>query len=122
MTPAELRDLVDKPVATVGDALYLVASLDSPDITKDMIDLKGDARLLALKADAPLDCGTFSTIAIEMKKAKSSIIYSLTGLGKYASESLSFQGIFPTDFSWNRQVSGYELIEFATALRGLSNK
>jgi hypothetical protein len=116
ITTSEIRDIMEKKVANVEDALSLTASLKSERSEKEM-DLKKSSRLSSLKKEAKLDAGSLAIIAIEFKKCDGGIIYSLTGWSKYAAESLIHQKIFPRYFSWNREISGNELIEFITALK-----
>ena len=117
ITTDEIRDIMNKPAATVEDALYLLSSIDNPDLQKSDINLGENDRLKALNPQDSLNAGRFSIIAIEMKKVKGGIIYNLTGLSKYAAESLVYRKIFPDGFSWNREISGYELIEFISTIK-----
>ena len=117
INPKEIRDIMDKTQANVGDALYLITSFDQENITPEQIDIKNNPRLLILKKDSPLDVGSFSIIAIELKKVKGGLLYQITGFSKYAAESLVYEQIIPAGTFWNRILSGKELVEFATALR-----
>ncbi len=113
----DIRALMDKKNATVIDALYMVYSIDKPDAVISDLASINNPRISALKKDANLDAGAFAIIAIEMKKARGSILYSLTGFSKYAAECLVFDKIYPEYYSWNRELSGQELIEFTALLK-----
>lgn len=113
----EIRAIMDKATATVGDALLLVSAMDNADIGKDDIKVKGNNRLAALNQKADLTAGDLGIIFIELKKAKGGLFYAVTGFGKYSTESLIYSDIFPKHFSWNRLVSGKELIEFVSAVK-----
>lgn len=117
ITTDEIRDIMNKPAATVQDALYLFSSIDNPDIQISDINLQDNDRLKALNPQDELNAGRLSIIAIEMKKVSGGLFYSITGLSKYAAESLVYRKIFPEGFSWNRGISGYELIEFFSAIK-----
>jgi len=114
----EIRSILEKKIASVGDAIYAIYSIDNENATLQSLDLKNNPRLLSLKQDVKLDAGALAIIAIEYGKAKGSILYTLTGWSKYAAESLVFQKIFPEYFSWNREISGKELIETVGILSG----
>lgn len=113
----EIRDIMDKAKPTIGDAVYLISALDKEDVERNSIDLKSNSRLASLKLDDALTAGSFSIVAIELKKAKSGFFYFLTGLSKYSTDSLIYQKVFPAAYSWNREISGNELIEFVTTLK-----
>jgi hypothetical protein len=107
----EIRAMLDKKTATVGDAMVLIGSIDKADFDKNDIKTKSNPRLAALKLDAALNAGDLAVILIENKKAAGGLFYSVTGFGKFAAESLVYQGIYPKVYSWNREISGKELIE-----------
>lgn len=113
----EIRDIMEKKTATVGDALLLVSAMDNADIGKDDVKVKGNNRLSALNQKADLTAGDLGVILIELKKAKGGLFYMVTGFGKYATESLIYNDIYPEHFSWNRSVSGKELIEFVSVIK-----
>lgn len=113
----EIRDIMSKNTATIGDALLLVSAMDNADISKDDVKVKGNDRLSALKQSAPLNAGDLGVIFIELKKAKGGIFYAITGFGKYATESLIYHNVYPKYFSWNREISGKELIEFISSVK-----
>ncbi len=117
ISTSDVRDIMDKDIASVEDAVMMLSSLDNPDVEKDSVDLKGNGRLMSLKMEDPLNAGRFSIIAIEMKKVRGGIIYSLTGFSKYAAESLIYQNILPSYYFWNRNISGMELIEFVSLIK-----
>jgi hypothetical protein len=117
----DIRAIMDKKTAAVGDAALMIAAIDTPDIQKDAVDMKAP-RLASLKTDENLTAGTFSVLAIEMKKAKGGLFYNITGFGKYAADSLIYQQILPAGYSWNREISGAELIEFVTAIKNKASK
>ena len=112
----DIRSIIDKDTATVEDAVLMIASIDNPDVGKGSIDVQDNWRLRPLKMDDPLNAGRLSIIAIEFKKVHAGILYTITGFSKYAAESLIYQKIFPPYFSWNRKISGKELIEFVSAI------
>jgi hypothetical protein len=118
----EVRALIDKKTATVGDAMVLVGSIDKADFDKNDIKAKNNSRLAALKLDTALNAGDLAVILIENKKAAGGLFYSVTGFGKYATESLVNQGIYPKVYSWNREISGKELIETVALAKEKSGK
>ncbi len=117
VTTEEIRAILDKKTATVGDALLMISSIDKPDMDAKDVNVKSSKRLSALDPKAALTAGNLGVIAIEMKKVAPGLFYMITGLGKYAAESLVFRKIYPDYFSWNRQLSGPELVEFTTAIK-----
>jgi hypothetical protein len=118
----DIRAIMDKKAAAVSDAAFMIAALDNPDIQKDAVDMKTNPRLASLKTDENLTAGSFSVLAIEMKKVQGGLFYNITGFWKYAAESLVYQQILPAGYSWNRELSGEELIEFVTAIKNKSSK
>ena len=108
----EIRDIMEKKTATIGDAFLLVSAIDGADAK-----IKGNNRLSALNQKADLNAGDLGVIFIEMKMVKGGIFYAVTGFGKYATESLIYHQIYPKSFSWNRAISGRELIEFISTVK-----
>ena len=122
LTNDDIRQILIKEQASIGDAVFLVASLDSPSITRDLVNVNNYARIKSLNLTNYLSIGDFSIITIEFNKAKSGILYSLTGFSKYAAECLVFQKIIPAGFSFSRPVSGPELVGFLTILKDKKNE
>jgi hypothetical protein len=112
----DLRAIMDKKVASVGDAIYMVYSLAVPSAAPDDINLIQNARIKSLNRNSDLDAGTFAVIAIELNKAYGGVLYSITGFSRFAAESLVYDGIFPASFTWNRALSGRELIELTAKI------
>ncbi len=113
----DMRVILDKKTASIGDALYVIYSIDNPDAV--MADLYGitNKRISAMDKGAVLDAGTLAVIAIELGKARGGFYYFLTGLSRYAAQSLIYDGIYPESFAWNRSLSGSELIELAQVIK-----
>jgi hypothetical protein len=114
----DMRTIMDKKTATVGDAIYVIYSIDNPDAVIADIDKINLPSIKALNRDQNLDAGTLAIIAIEFGKAYGGAYYRLTGFSRYAAQSLVYDGIFPESFSWNRSISGKELIELTGAIKG----
>ncbi len=113
----DLRTIMDKKTAAVSDAIYLIYSIDNPASVQADVALVTNARIQALDKGADLDAGAFAIIAIEMKKARGGILYALTGFTIFAAQSLVYDGLYTESFSWNRPISGKELIELTSALK-----
>lgn len=114
----DMRTIMDKKTATVGDAIYVLYSIDNPDASITDIDRISNPKIKALDRDQNLDAGALAIIAIEFGKAYGGVYYKLTGFSRYAAQSLVYDGIFPESFSWNRSISGTELIELTGAIKG----
>ena len=113
----DIRAIMDKTNASVEDAIFVIYSIDNPDAVLADLDSISNTRISALNKDSNLDAGSLALIAIELKKAGGGIIYNLSGLARYAAESLVYDGIYPAGFSWNREISGTELIELSTVIK-----
>jgi hypothetical protein len=56
-----------------------------------------------------------SVIMIEGGLVKGGILYKITHWKRYASQSLKYHRIVTLSYSWNRKVSGAELVEYFAA-------
>ncbi len=113
----DMRAIMDKKIATVGDAIYVIYSIDNPDAVMADIDQISNRTIKGMNRDAVLDAGTLAVIAIELKKAGGGILYIITGWSRYAALSLVYEGIYPEAFAWDRGISGMELIELTGTIK-----
>ncbi len=118
----DLRTLMDKPRATVGDALLMVSAMDDPNLTMSGVDVSANKKLAAMNAESPLTIGDYAVIAVELGKARGGLFYRITGLKRYAVDALQAAGLVPAQFAGNRAVSGVELIEMARLLGASNNQ
>lgn len=116
MSNDDLRALIDKPRATAGDAVLMVASIANPDATLESLNLASNKRLAKLDVNEPLTVGTFAMIAIELKQAHGGWFYAITGMKRYAVDAMQMRGQIPAQFTGGRALSGIELIELVRAL------
>lgn len=116
LTLSEMRSVTEKSQATVADGYLMLSSLKNPEISNEQLNWKLTARIAALKPESPLTAGSFSKMAIEMGLAKGGLIYAVTGFEKYAAESLQFNKLLPGHYSWNRTLSGKELLGLLSGL------
>jgi hypothetical protein len=113
----DMRVILDKKTASIGDALYVIYSIDNPDAVMADIYSITNHWIMAMDKGAVLDAGALAVIAIELGKARGGFYYTLTGLSRYAAQSLIYDGIYPESFAWNRSISGSELIELAQVIK-----
>ena len=117
MSAADARALAENAQPTIQDAYWLLESINNPAIRADALDWKRTARVSKLDPKAALTVGGFSALAIELKLARGGWFYSLTGIQKYAAESLLDRKLLPSHFSWNRTLTGKELLGLVQGLR-----
>lgn len=117
----DLRTIIDKPQATTGDAVAMLAALDDPEATLASVDLAGYGKLAGMDVNAALTVGDYAFIALEMGKAPKSLFFLITGLKRYAVDAMQARGFIPSRFAGNRALSGVELIELTRLLGARQN-
>lgn len=116
LSTEEMRTILDKKQATVADALTVLGAVAVPGLDGHPEAAGRNPRLKSLDLKENLTFGTLSIITIELGLARGSLWYQVTGFSKYAAESLVFIKAAPDRYSFNRLLSGEELIGFAAKL------
>jgi len=106
----KLRVVMDKPVASVGDAMTVVS------------DMPGASPVKGLKAEQSLTVGDLAVVLIKAGVLKGGVFYSVSGWNRYAAESLLWRGLIPRAWSWNRRLSGVEMLGVISRLLPSSEK
>ncbi len=101
----ELRSIMEKKQASIGDAIALVNEVSE-------VKLQDNAVIKKMNSNKQLTIGDMGKVMIEAGLVKGGILYKITHFGRYASHSLKYNKIVLSEYSWNRKVSGVELIEF----------
>jgi hypothetical protein len=64
----DLRSIIEKPRATAGDAVLMIAALDDPEATLASVDLSKFGKLAGMDVNSPLTVGDYAFIALEMER------------------------------------------------------
>ena len=94
----ELRVVMDKPVASIGDAVAVVSGIP------------GAVSVQGLKSEQSLNVGGLAVVMIKAGVLKGGMFYGVTGWDRYAAESLFSRNLIPVGWSWNRKLSGAEML------------
>ncbi len=93
-----LRSIMENPVASIGDAVAVSA------------DIPGAVAVKGLDAQKKLTVGGLAVVLIKSGVLKSTLFYNITGWDRYAAERLLERKLISRDWSWNRRLSGAEML------------
>lgn len=110
LSTEELRSIMDKPQATVDDAIKLTWDISQVPKLEPM-------PLGKLDKSSPLTVGSLGMVLIEYKVIQGGLLYRITRWKRYAAQTLKYYELVDPVFSWNRTLSGAELIEIIAATR-----
>ncbi|URA11246.1 hypothetical protein [Thermospira aquatica] len=92
---------------SVGDAVWLVESLDNPSLEKDKISWE---KYRGLKEDAVLTAGRLAQVLIKSGKVKGGLLYRLAGWDRYAVIALHYEGLVDENVVCSTPLSGAEMV------------
>jgi len=114
ITGEEIATLIEQETVTVENAVYLVESLERPQISRG--DIKW-GKYSPLKRDARLTAGKLAKILIQAGYGEGGWMYFLTGWERYAFLSLREAGLFDGSYVADQLLSGAEMVGVCSKLQ-----
>ncbi len=111
---SQIATWLETEKVTVGDAVWLVESLDNPVLERDRIFWE---RYAGLKQDLPLTAGRLAQILIKSGKMKPGLLYRLTGWERYALMKLQYEGLVGEDMVVSTPLSGAEMVAIISKIQ-----
>lgn len=119
LSTEELRGIMSAETATIEQGFKLALATADEEADTDAAVLTDYRRLRRFEPEGDLTIGIFAKIAIEAGLAKGGLFYKITGSCKYSTSALQHSGVVPESYSFNRTVSGPELLEYINILDGV---